>query len=371
MSTPPFYPFGGLTQILPDRSVLVLPPAASIDAAPIINSAFTRAGLYGAVRLQPGGVYTVFTPIQPPAGSTLTGNVFGQATQSDFAGLPTTVGTIIQPVPAFSGAAVIEQVNTTGSAMAGINLSWLTLECNALPGGSGIHGILLDGLVVSGSMFGVMVHRPDGDCLHVVADPAFPNNPPDDFEIAFCKFSASRSGYGVYCASLPDTSFTSCEASQNALDNWNISFSGNMRLTGCKGENSKGGAGFHLVGGGGAAPGVRVLIHGCSTQVNNQDGFLFTGTTATYALTACHSASDGQAGGTTYAGFRANGSAARVILTGCTTLTNATGPAYGASETGTSFEVYALGCFFQGVTAATHDDGSNTHALASVSPVPF
>jgi hypothetical protein len=364
---PDFYPFNGLVQPLPDKSVLVQSPGTA-DAAPLINQAFAAAGPYGVVRLVPGSVYNTFTPIIPPAGSTLTGAVFGQATQNDFAALPTTTGTIIRAAPAFSGAAVIQQVNATGNAQTGMNLSLLTIEGNQLPAASGIHGILIDGLMATGSLFGVMVHRPDGDCLHAVSDPGFLSNPPDDWQVAFCKFSSSRSGYGVYCASFTDTWFTSCEASENKLDNWNIFFSGNMRLIGCKGENSFNGAGYHFRGGGAT---TRVTLDGCTTNLNNQDGFLFTGTTCTYALTGCHAGFDGQAGGTTYAGFRANGSAARVILTGCTALTNATGPAYGAAETGASFEVYGLGCLFQGVTAATFDDGTNTHALVSASPVPF
>lgn len=338
---------------------------AGYDDATAINWALASAGPYGRVQLVPGAVYTTYSPIVMPAGVTLDGGVFGQATANDIVGLPTTTGTIIKAAASFTGAAMIQQVNSTATRVPGCNLAGFTLEGNSLPAGSGVVGILLQGGVWTGSMNGVMVHRPDGDCLQMVADPTSGLNP-DDWQVVFSKFSSSRSGRGVHLSSGADCWFAVCEASENASDGWYWNVSGNIRFSDCKGENNAG-AGFSYGGG------AYAILTGCTTQYNQQDGFFFTGGTGPGGVvaTGCRSWQDGRAGGTVYAGFRADAYAGRVMATGCETYADATGPAYGASETGASYGMCFTGSALAGVTAATHDDGTNTHALVNQSPVPF
>jgi hypothetical protein len=133
------------------------------------------------------------------------------------------------------------------------------------------------------------------------------------------------------------------------------------------------GTGWHF---GGLGPGEVIELTGCTSQLNWQDGFLFdnssgVGGLATYTLTGCRSWRDGQAGGTTYAGFRASGSLSRVIGTGCVAVPNAQGPAYGAAQVAKSYGMCFTGAYLNSLTAATYDDGTNTHALLNQSPVPF
>ena len=175
----------------------------------------------------------------------------------------------------------------------------------------------------------------------------------------------------MYGSFLDDSWIVSCESSEHALDAWWLAATTNTRLIGCKGENS-GGAGFHLTGM--YDTGGTTELIGCTTNLNNQDGFLFdaTGGTAAglYTLSGCRSGNDGQSGGTTYAGFRSDGCKSQVVVTGGAVVVGGSpsGPAYGASQTGSGYGLSLTGTVLAGATATTHDDGSSTNPLISLLP---
>lgn len=316
----------------------------------------------------------VNAPVVVPSNTRLTGGWFWQAVDSDnySAGPLNTGGVLVVAVSAFSGQAVVEMSNGSGQQQGAQALDGFTIEGNELPAGSGIHGILVDGAVGAGFIQGVTVHRPDGDCLRMVTDPGT-GRIPDSWQVSFCKFSASRSGRGVYLNELADAWFVACESSENTGDNWYCNYGTNTRFLGCKGENSKSANGWHF---GGLGEGQVVELTGCTSQLNDKDGFLFDnsgggGALGTYTLTGCRSWQDGRVGGTVYAGFGSAGCLSRVVGTGCVTAPDATGAAYGARETTGSYGMCFTGSHLPGTAGVTHDDGSNTHALVNQSPVPF
>jgi hypothetical protein len=344
------------------------------DDLAAINLALTNAQ---TVRLLPGTYYINAPIIIPGSQHRLTGDWWYNAVDSDnySAGTGNTGGALIVATSTFTGLAAILMENTTDTQYYGVDISGVTVECNEIASGT-IYGILVDGAWGASFLRGVCIHRSPADCIRFITD-VTSGKIPDAWTVSECKFSASRNGYGVYAAELADSWFTDCEASENALDGWLINYGVQSRWTGCKGENNSGN-GWHFTGLGGYQ--VQFLT-ACSSHINDKNGFLFDntgpaggGTDSTYMLTGCVAQQDGQ-GSTTagYAGFQASGCNARVIGTGCIAQLDSTStyPQYGASEVDVSYGMCFTGSLLQGHTAATHDDGTNTHALVNQSPVTF
>jgi hypothetical protein len=315
----------------------------------------------------------VNAPIVVPPNTRLTGGWYWQAVDSDnySAGPLATGGVLIIPVKDFAGSAVIEMVNRSGQQQGAQVIEGITIEGDELPRGSGIHGILIQGAIGAGFIQGVTVHRPDGDCLHVVTDPGS-GRIPDSWQVSFSKFSGSRSGRGVWLAEFPDSWFVACEASENQGDNWYCAFGTNTRFFGCKGENSKAGNGWHFAG---LFEGQVIELTGCTSQLNFASGFLFDdsarGGLGTYTLTGCRSWQDGRSRSKACAGFAVIGCHSRVIGTGCVASPDATGAAYGALQAAGSYGTCFTGAYLAGNAGAIHDDGAGRHPLVHQSPVPF
>jgi hypothetical protein len=315
-----------------------------------------------------GTPYFVNSPLLPASGSGLKGAQPWSSSLNDTygpAGSGGSGGTTIYAVAGFSGAAIVDMTNATGTQYTGVTLEDFCIEGYSTSG-LGCYGILVDGAWGAGFMSGVCVHRPDLDCLRFQGD-ATSGDVPDDWHVFRSKFSASRNGYGVWTDNLPDSWFTDCESSENDLDGWWVNWSTNLRMAGCKAENN-GQAGFHMAGQG--YPYAAAALTGCTTHLNNWDGFLFDDTGGggygNYQLANCYALQDNQVGAA-YAGYRSAGSRARIMASNCF----AYGAAYGAYEGGTSYGMCFTASYFQGTTAATHDDGTNTNALVNQSPVPF
>jgi hypothetical protein len=340
--------------------------AADVTA---INNVIGNGGVVNLLHAPLAGTpYYVNSPLLPATGSGIKGAQPWSASANDTygpAGGGASGGTTIYAVNAFSGAAIISMVNATGTQYYGVSLEDFCIE-GFSTGGSGCHGILVNGAWGAGFIKGVTVHRPDQDCLHFMAN-ATSGDEPDEWVVTRTKLSAARNGYGVWADNLPDSVFTDVNSSEHNLDGWLLNWSTNTRLTDCKSENN-GGAGFHLTGQG--YPDAAIHLTGCTTHLNNFDGFFFdnpnTNPSGKYLLANCYAIDDGQAGGTTYAGYRSNGSPARIMGANCV----AYGAAYGAYQGGSaSGDMTFTGSSLSGTTAATHDDGSNAVPLASVVPV--
>lgn len=365
-------------------SIIELSPSG--DSSGATNTVRINEALrdYPIVRMLPGDFansafpttkpWYVNSPIIVPSNTRLTGDWFWQAVDSDYysAGALNTGGVLLIPVSDFRGSAVIELVNDSKQQEGAQVLEGFTIEADQLPPGSGIHGILVSGAVGAGFIQGVTVHRPDGDCLRMVTSQSS-GYIPDDWQISFSKFSASRSNRGVHLDELADSSFVACESSENQGDNWFCNYGTNTRFFACKGENSGMGNGWHF---GGLKTGQVIELTGCTSQVNYKNGFSFdnggdTGEVGTYTLTGCRSWRDGRDQGGRYAGFSSAGCRSRIIGTGCVTSPDSSGAAYGAMETAKSYGMCFTGSYLAGTAAPTHDDGSNSNALIHQSPVPF
>jgi hypothetical protein len=353
-------------------SLYWLPPSGDTTGATDVANINGLLSAGNAVFLTPGGSYYISSPILPVTGSRLDGGQWWSAVDSDIyttgGEVGQTGGALITMTSTFSGDAAIS-LPDPGSAATnqqwGVDISGLTIEGHSLTSGSA-YGIHVTGAWGACYLRGVCVHRPPQDCVRF--DVGTDDSIPDDWYIEGCKFSGSRDGYGCYASHLDDSWILSTESSENALDGWYFGYGVNTRFVGCKGENN-GGNGYQFTG---LYETQTVVVNGCTTHLNKQNGFLFSnaggGGLGTYLLTGCLSQQDGQTSGS---GYTSDGCVSRVIATGCHVDVNTTGPKYGAAETSSSYGKCFTGCRLQGVTAATHDDGSNTHALVNQSPVPF
>ena len=371
---------GGVIQLGQDGFVSITneevwyPPSGDTTGVTDVTNINAILAGGGAILHLTQGNYYINAPIVIPGSQTrLTGDFWWSAVDSDnySAGAGNTGGALITMVPAFAGSAAIEMVNTTNNQYYGVDISGITIEGNEVPSGT-IYGILVDGAWGACFLRGVCIHRPPADCIRFITDPTS-GKIPDDWIIQDCKFSASRNGYGFYASELADSTISNCESSENDLDGWYINYGVQSRWEGCKGENN-GRNGFHCTGL--DADQVQWFI-GCSTHINNLDGFLFDnagpsgGGQATYMLSACVAQEDGTGGAAISAGFKSLGCNSRVMGIGCVTAFSGTTPHYGAYEGTASFGMCHTGSSLFGATAATFDDGSNTHALVNQSPVPF
>lgn len=348
------------------RSYFVLKPSDDESGnkdANAINGLWAQGK---AVLLMPGQTYFINQPITPVAGSILSGLQWWSASLSDAYGAGTgqAGGALIQMTPDFSAEYAIDMFNSSSTKQNyGVDLSGFTLYGYLASAGGGIRA---DGAWGACFLRGVAVLQPTGDCLHFAADDTS-GKVPDDWQVSNCKLSGGFAA-GIYADDIPDSWFTDTEASGNAAHNWDINFSVNTRITACKGEGSVNGAGARF---GGNGTGDVVSLVNFTTQFNAQDGVLFDNSAggsaqSVYQMVNCVSTHDNQASGA-FAGYRSNGSLARIMGTGCF----ATGAAYGAYEGAGSYGMCFTGSYLAGTTAATHDDGTNTHVLVNQSPVPF
>lgn len=322
--------------------------------------------------------YYINSPILPQSQSRIWGGQWWSASENDdySEGPGTSGGSVIVMVPAFAGDAAISMPDPgAGIQNYGVDIAGLTIEGFEIGSGT-IYGIHVVGAWGAGFLRGCTIHRPPADCLRMEVSSAT-GKIPDEWIVSQTKFSASRNGYGAYLSDLADSMFLQCNASENTLDNWFLNYGVNTRFTDCKGENGHAN-GWHLTG---IAGGETVRLNCCSSGLNQENGFLFDdsgpshgGTNSTYILTGCVTAADGQGSASAgYAGFQASGCKARIIATGCFCQEDGSSahPEYGASEVSSSYGMCFTGSLLQGATAATHDDGSNTHVLTNQSPVPF
>lgn len=322
----------------------------------------------GSVQLAPApntAPYWINAPITPTSQSRLWGTQWWSASSFDgVGGVPG--GSVIALVPGFIGAAAIDMTNTTSTYATGVDLAGFTVNGQNYTGDS--HGLLVDGGWSSCFMRGVEIFRFRGDCVHMTFDDSS-GKVPDDWLFSECKFSGAN-GNGVFTADVPDTWWIACESSEHGADAWNMSLGINTHMIACKAENSNGN-GYHL---GGLGNGQQFFMTNCTTHLNNLNGFLFDnssgiGGQGTYMLTGCAAADDNLSATSGLAGYLADGCLSLIMATGCQT----TGPnyTYGAAEIGTSYGMSLIGASLMGSTSATFDDGSNTHALSNLVPVPF
>ena len=336
-----------------------------------INAVISAGGSAVLAATGTGTPYYVNAPLTPATGASLRGAMPWSASSYDAysaAGGGAVGGTVIKGVAGFSGAALINMTNTTGTQRYGALLENFVVDVSAVTTAT-VEGMHVEGAWGACFMSGVMIFNPGAYCLHFETNSTTHYNP-DDWHVFRCKFSGSYNSGGVYADNLPDSWFTDCESSGNQLDNWLLNYSANTHLVDCKGENSAAGAGFHLGGQGGT--GRAITLTGCTTHDNFTDEFLFDtdgsdgASGGIYQLANCTAIKDTgfTSAGSPYAGFRSNGCPNVIIATGCTAF----GTYYGASQTGTTGGMTFVNSILSGTSAAVHDDGSGTNRLLHLLP---
>lgn len=338
--------------------VLYAPQAG--DNAPAI-SALLAAG--NTVKLIPGQVYGVQSPVAVPDGTTLTSDFSAGVTGNDFGGVPFN-GAILRALPPFVGAGVI--TFTASSATAGRRVAGLFLDCTPIrTDGGNHHGIYTNGPVYGVTIDEVTILKPSGYGLF--SDTS--GGTGDSWRVYGLKVSACMGAAGIL-ANMPDTWWIACESSENLTgDGWLVGGGGgNQRFIGCKGENNAG-YGWNIQ----AAVNDAMSFTDCGAQINNLSGWFIHGgiNNQVLQLANCRSVGDAVLAGATDAGLKVSGAAQRVQVVNFVTrkADNNLSPAYGVNYISASFELNCVGCYFEGVTAATHDDASNTHALVNANPM--
>lgn len=350
-------------------------PSGSDDTA-AINALLTAGDPVWLLPYGTAGAYSISEPLNGfVSGSQLYGFEAWSASEKDFygSGIGGPGGSVINMAYAFpTGEYAIDLYNTTDTQQYGVDISCITIYGEGLPSHTvnTAGGIRLHGAWGAGYIRHVAILGTNGDCMHTEVDDTS-GSVPDEWRFEFVKMTGSYDGYGWYSDNLPDSSLVHVQSSNHALDGFCVGWSTNTRFDHCKAEGN-GNAGYHMTGTGGT--GDVVWMTSCTTHVNNYDGFYWDDTTpaspsgtGTYQLANCGAVNDGQAGGTTYAGYRSNGNKDRIMAVGC----SAQQAYYGASETSTSYGMCFTASWLSGTSAATHDDASNTHTLVNQYTVPW
>jgi hypothetical protein len=345
---------------LANNLIQVIPPSGDGSGATDVANINATLAAGKPVYLVPGGNYTINSPILPQTASFITGFQWDMSSQDDYygtgSGNPT--GAVITSFGNFVGPAMIYMPNDTYDQYYGVDISGISLISFSPP--SGMHSLEAYGYWGACFLRGIQLQKPYQDCLHI-GPSGVTNGICDDWMVSACKFSGARHGNGVTIQNnIPDSWFVDCESSENSGDGWKVNWCDNTRWDTCKGENN-GGAGWHFTG---TSADAMVMLTGCTTQLNSQDGFLWdSGTAGYFILTGCRSNQDNQSA-STYASFHSAGSGSRIIGTGCL----AAGAAYGAYQSGSGFGMSFTGSYLTGTTANTYDDGSSTNPLINLLP---
>lgn len=316
-----------------------------------------------AVELLPGQVYTVTSSIAVPDGGALMSAFSAGVTVNDFGGVPF-VGPIIRAQPPFTGSGII--TFTASVATAGRLLRGFFIDCTPIrTDGLNHHGIYTTGPVYGVTIEDVLIFKASGYGLF--SDNVGGNG--DAWRVYGLKCSACMGAAGIL-ANLPDTWWIGCESSEMLTgDGWLVGGGGgNQRFIGCKGENNAG-YGWNIQ----ASVNGPMSFTDCGAQINTLSGWYIHGgiNAQVIQLNGCRSYGDATGAGATDAGLRVAAASQRVQVMNFATrkADNNLSPAYGVNYISSSFELSCVNCYWEGVTAATHDDASNTHALVNTNPL--
>lgn len=223
------------------------------------------------VRLLPGQYYTD-QPIVVPDRGVLHGpyRAMGIPTGNYGAGSLPLAGAVIQAVPGFSGAAMIELGSAGTVQHGGMDIRAVTLDGSQLPNGNSVHGIYSQGYVAGVTLRDILVwgnyHTGTGGLggngLYATNDGTTGHNP-DFWDVAHCKFSACGT-WGVQTVGLADSWWTACESTGNGTGGgWSITDGADSRWTACRGDSN------------GSVPGWSITVSGSANlQFSNCEGNL-------------------------------------------------------------------------------------------------
>ena len=341
-------------------------PTGTADSTAAINAALAACPYGGTVTGQPGATYKVSGPLTIPPQVKFD---LGKGSHIDAVN-----GTTIIPAAEFSGAAVILFVDeTTGGysvASNGQEACGFTIDCSNLTPGASIDGIQAQGFV-----HGVYVHDIQ---IRYAANHGFygtsnGSGAPYSWRVRKVN-SYTADGYGFSAAPFTDSTFSDCEAIGGSKAGWYLPGSpSNTHFINCRGEYNIYN-GFQLTGAWSTATGAGgCTFTGCSTDGNNQDGFLVQATgTAPITLNGCMFRRDGNNGGPGgggYGGLTFDGSTIPVTVDGITVYPGiafaegSNSPEYGIKFASESANIAINSGVVHAQTQAVYDDGSGNTSI--------
>lgn len=356
------------------RSYFVYKPSGDASGEKDANAINGLLAQGKGVLLQPGGGYFINQPInQWQTSSYLSGLQWWSASPADQygAGIGGVGGAMLQVTTDFpDGEFAFDLVNSTGGQQNyGVDINGVNLYGWNIPDTTPNAGLMrVQGAWGASFLRGAGLIGSTGDTLSWLADDTT-GKVPDDWQVTDVKVSGSLNGRGIAGDDTPDFWWDNVESSEHKLNCWDLNFGTNSRLSNCKGENSLQGNNWHF---GGLGDGNIVTLANCSSQFAWLDGILFDNAAGdgtglgTYVLNGFASTHDNQANDG-WASYDIEGCLALVMGSGCV----GQGAAYGVFQAAASYGTCFTASSFTGTTAATHDDGTNTHALVNQSPVPF
>lgn len=314
-----------------------------------------------------GGSYRTIAPLDVPPNVTLlmqhgdtlqyTGAAPSPNSIKPLAGFAPTTGGVIQLRD--------KQLSGLSTDYVGSRLIDITIDGTALPGGGNVRGVLMTGLVREVTCENVTVRRVTGNGFEAAVN-VNNNLSPQSLRFRGCVAdNVGAAGFSV--ANVPDTTFVDCNAQGSGFVGFYIAGLMNGQMIGCRAEWSAQ-YGFYVTSGywgtGQGSGGMNMLA--CLSDRNNYDGVFIDATGAAQVqITGCTFRRDGRAGGTTYAGVRANAATLPVVIDNVAVYpgvnddgTGTLSPYAGASATGTTSFAVTSG-YLHAVTAPSVNGGGN------------
>lgn len=314
----------------------------------------------GHVKLAPGQ-YPVTGPVNVPDGAVFESDYCQVITPNDFSGVSMTNGAVLQPAGAYTGANGVIQFSATSSS-SGRVVRNIVIDATAIEHNTPVvHGIYSTGPVYGAVLDGVLIYKPSGYGIYTDNT----GGAPDSWFVFRCKVSHAVGAAGIW-ANIADTWWIGVESSEGGTatptDGWLVGGAGgNQRFIGCKGENN-GGYGWNVNASASDQP---MSWTDCGAQINAKSGWFFRGGTNSTILSLANCRSDND-GGVADAGLLVSGCASRIQVVNFQALSEL---GYGCWYGSSSFELSCVNCYWGAAVAATHDDGSNTHALVNANPL--
>jgi hypothetical protein len=333
-----------------DRAAL----QAAIDAA-------SAAG--GGTVYLPKGVYRISDSLILKTGVTLQG-----AHSITWPNRFTTPFCSIRPMFTFAGECAISILGNDITGAVGVEgnvrIFDLDIDGSAVNGGS-VSGIHAQGHVLDVVLARVSIKQFSHNGIHTNVGGGM--QPPHDWFMDSV-VSYNNAGYG-FSMSMTDGYIRNSIAAANGQDGWLMGPFGSLTFDSCQ-ALFNGRHGLNVAGGTNVG---NLTITGFLTDRNNRDGIHLGTSTGTGSppivmsgITCNRDGRNGNSGGGGYAGFRVEGCANPVVVTGLIVNTgvddNGTGvnsPQYGARFS-TAAYVQVTGGYVHGATAGWQDDGDNT-----------
>lgn len=343
-----------------------VPLSPSGDTTGATDGAAIQAALNatGVAQLTEGVFYTV-TDILPPPGSAIIGTaawdpiVFADR------------GTVIKPVAAFTGTAVITCNDVAHAATQGPFLTNFAIDGTALV--ATVDGIRAVGPVLGGVMQNIFIAGVTGVGWNGVTDASASGQTfPYGWHNYHVKISTTGL-QGVVCSNHTDANWIDVHTINTGGQGWSIAGPcPNSRFVECRAEFANASKdGFHLTGAWGSGTGSGgMLFEGCSTDRNENHGMSITATgTVPILINGMMCRRDGRngnTGGGNFAGLSVAAATVPVVVSGLTVFPGVddngggtASPQYGVSVTGTSSYVSLESVSAQGATAGLRNDGTS------------